>query len=60
MQHQYNYEDSNNSMVIEEGDQYETGAPADFNFKVIVVGNKNVGKTSITNRCVFDKFDELT
>ena len=30
----------------------------DFNFKVIVVGNKRVGKTSITNRCVFDEFNE--
>lgn len=34
------------------------GAPADFNFKVIVVGNKRVGKTSITNRCVFDEFND--
>ena len=33
-------------------------AVPDFNFKVIVVGNKRVGKTSITNRCVFDEFNE--
>ena len=33
-------------------------AAPDFNFKVIVVGNKRVGKTSITNRCVFDEFNE--
>ena len=25
---------------------------------MIVVGNKRVGKTSITNRCVFDEFNE--
>ena len=47
-------------MVIEEGDgdQIDMGAPADFNFKVILVGNKRVGKTSITNRCVFDEFND--
>ena len=33
-------------------------AAADFSFKVILVGNKRVGKTSITNRCVFDEFNE--
>ena len=46
-----------NSMIIEEADQFEE-TPADYNFKVIVVGNKRVGKTSITNRCVFDEFNE--
>ena len=34
------------------------GTAPDFSFKVIVVGNKRVGKTSITNRCVFDEFNE--
>ena len=56
-----NYDDSSNSMVIEEGgdlDQNDMGAPADYNFKVILVGNKRVGKTSITNRCVFDEFND--
>ena len=30
----------------------------DFNYKVILVGDKRVGKTSITNRCVFDEFNQ--
>lgn len=30
----------------------------DFNYKVILVGDKRVGKTSITNRAVFDEFNE--
>ena len=32
----------------------------DFNYKVILVGNKRVGKTSLTNRCVFDEFNEMS
>ena len=32
----------------------------DYNFKVILVGNKRVGKTSITQRWVFEEFDEYT
>ena len=36
----------------------EQSIAPDFSFKVIVVGNKRVGKTSITNRCVFDEFNE--
>ena len=31
---------------------------ADFNFKIILVGNSQVGKTSITSRYVNDEFDE--
>ena len=31
---------------------------ADFNFKIILVGESQVGKTSITSRCVRDDFDE--
>ena len=31
---------------------------ADFNFKLILVGTAEVGKTSITNRFVKDTFDE--
>ena len=31
---------------------------ADFNFKIILVGNSQVGKTSITARYVNDDFDE--
>jgi len=30
----------------------------DFNYKVILVGDKRVGKTSITNRAVFDEFND--
>ena len=30
----------------------------DFNYKVILVGNKRVGKTSLTNRVVFEEFNE--
>ena len=30
----------------------------DFNYKIILVGNKRVGKTSITNRAVFEEFNE--
>ena len=30
---------------------------ADFNFKIILVGNSQVGKTSITSRYVNDDFD---
>ena len=30
----------------------------DFNYKVILVGNKRVGKTSITNRHVLGEFNE--
>ena len=33
-------------------------AAADFNFKLILVGNSQVGKTSITSRYVNDDFDE--
>lgn len=32
---------------------------ADFEWKVILVGNKHVGKTSISNRFVQDTFDEV-
>ena len=30
----------------------------DFNYKIILVGNKNVGKSSLTNRAVWDEFDD--
>ena len=30
----------------------------DYTWKIILVGNKRVGKTSITNRYVKDKFEE--
>ena len=56
--YEQNSEDSNSMAIEEGGDNNDMGAPADFNFKVIVVGNKRVGKTSITNRCVFDEFNE--
>ena len=40
-------------------DKPEVYSPeADFHYKIILVGNRKVGKTSITNRCVFDEFDE--
>ena len=49
-----------NGSATEYGDEAydEFGEMPDFNFKVILVGNKHVGKTSITNRCVFDEFNE--
>ncbi len=31
---------------------------ADYNYKIILVGNKRVGKTSLTNRAVFEEFNE--
>ena len=31
---------------------------ADYNFKIILVGNSQVGKTSITSRYVHSYFDE--
>ena len=48
-----------NDYEEDELEQEELAAP-DFNFKVIVVGNKRVGKTSITNRCVFNEFNEAS
>ena len=30
----------------------------DFNYKLILVGYKRVGKTSLTNRVVFEEFNE--
>ena len=30
----------------------------DFNYKIILIGNARVGKTSVTNRFVLDQFDE--
>jgi GTPase SAR1 family protein len=30
----------------------------DFNYKLILVGNKRVGKTSLTNRAVYEEFNE--
>ena len=30
----------------------------DYNYKIILVGNRRVGKTSITNRAVFEEFNE--
>ena len=51
---------SPNGSATEYGDEAydDFGEMPDFNFKVILVGNKHVGKTSITNRCVFDEFNE--
>ena len=48
--HQYN-ESTNDQLE-------DWSSSPDFQFKIIVVGNKRVGKTSITNRCVFDEFSE--
>ena len=42
----------------EVADSFGGAEAPDFNFKVILVGNKRVGKTSITNRCAFDEFNE--
>lgn len=36
---------------------YEDEQP-DFNYKVILVGDSRVGKTSVINRYVNDKFNE--
>lgn len=33
-------------------------ASADYNFKFILIGNSEVGKTSITNRFIDEKFNE--
>lgn len=30
----------------------------DFNYKVILVGDQRVGKTSLTNRAVFNEFND--
>ena len=32
--------------------------PSQHNYKFIVVGNSRVGKTSLTNRCIFDEFED--
>ena len=42
---------------MEDQDGFDDQA-ADFNFKIILVGNSQVGKTSITARYVNDDFDE--
>ena len=34
------------------------GIPSQHNYKFILVGNSRVGKTSLTNRCIFDEFEE--
>ena len=34
------------------------GENSDVNYKIILVGNSKVGKTSITHRVVFDQFEE--
>ena len=34
------------------------GEVPDFNYKLILVGNKRVGKTSLTNRAVYEEFNE--
>lgn len=34
------------------------GEIPDFNYKIILVGNKRVGKTSLTNRAILDEFNE--
>jgi len=45
-------------------ESFEGGAPGggmecpDFNWKLIVVGNARVGKTSITNRYVHENFND--
>jgi len=46
------FEETSNNVYMED----EIGP--DYNFKIIVVGNKNVGKTSITSRFVHDEFNE--
>ena len=35
-----------------------TVVPCQHNYKFILVGNSRVGKTSLTNRCIFDEFTE--
>ena len=32
---------------------------ADYNYKIILIGDSQVGKTSITSKYVNDDFDEL-
>ena len=57
-------QDESYQFQYQDGSEYgeeamdEMENPPDYNFKIILVGNKRVGKTSITNRCVFDEFNE--
>ena len=46
--------------MAEEEDKEQDGddQTADYNFKLILVGNSGVGKTSITSRYVNDEFSE--
>ena len=39
-------------------DDFE-GECADYNYKIILIGDSQVGKTSITSKYVNDDFDEL-
>ena len=41
--------------MVEAGEEFE--AP-DYNWKIILVGNKRVGKSSITNRFLYNTFNE--
>ena len=42
---------------MENDDSFEDQA-ADYNYKIILVGNSQVGKTSITSRYINNEFDE--
>ena len=56
--HQWEGDDDDFKQPAEKAGGGSFAAAADFSCKVILVGNKRVGKTSIINRCVVDEFNE--
>lgn len=43
---------------MKSGSNFLNAEQPDYNYKVILVGNQSVGKTSLTNRVVFEEFND--
>ena len=48
----------NSPIIRSPGYPRSASMPRQSNYKFILVGNSRVGKTSLTNRCVFDEYEE--